>query len=92
MKESTYADLSVIGMKGCEEFAARVDYYLKEWRRHGGEETFLVDVDCPRFSSGEAKGAPPKVYGTKRSAKCAALPSIADFNFSVSSIICTILS
>ena len=56
MKESTYADLSVIGMKGCEEFAARVDYYLKEWRRHGGEETFLVDVDCPRFSSGEAKG------------------------------------
>ena len=56
MKESTYADLSVIGMKGCEEFAKRVDYYLKEWRRHGGEETFLVDVDCPRFSSGEAKG------------------------------------
>ncbi len=56
MKESTYAELSVIGMKGCEEFAARVDYYLKEWRRHGGEETFLVDVDCPRFSSGEGKG------------------------------------
>ncbi len=55
MKESAYADLSVIGMKGCEDFAARVDYYLKEWRRHGGEETFLVDVDCPRFSSGEGK-------------------------------------
>ncbi len=55
MKESSYAELSVIGMKGCEEFAARVDYYLKEWRRHGGDETFLVDVDCPRFSSGEAK-------------------------------------
>ena len=56
MKESAYAELSVIGMKGCEEFAKRVDYYLKEWRRHGGEETFLVEVDCPRFSSGEAKG------------------------------------
>ena len=55
MKESIYAELSVIGMKGCEEFAARVDYYLKEWRRHGGDETFLVDVDCPRFSSGESK-------------------------------------
>ena len=55
MKESIYAELSVIGMKGCEEFAARVDYYLKEWRRHGGDETFLVDVDCPRFSSGEGK-------------------------------------
>ena len=55
MKDSAYAELSVIGMKGCEEFASRVDYYLKEWRRHGGDETFLVDVDCPRFSSGEAK-------------------------------------
>ena len=55
MKESIYAELSVIGMKGCEEFAARVDHYLKEWRRHGGDETFLVDVDCPRFSSGEGK-------------------------------------
>ena len=56
MKESQYAELSVIGMKGCEEFAAQVDYYLKEWRRHGGDETFLVHADCPRFSSGEAKG------------------------------------
>ncbi len=55
MKDSAYAELSVIGMKGCEEFASNVDFYLKEWRRHGGDETFLVDVDCPRFSSGEAK-------------------------------------
>ena len=56
MKESQYAELSVIGMKGCEAFAEQVDYYLKEWRRHGGDGTFLVKADCPRFSSGEAKG------------------------------------
>ncbi|MGM9683030.1 MAG: ribose-phosphate pyrophosphokinase [Eubacteriales bacterium] len=56
MKESQYADLSVIGMRGCEQFAAQVDYYLKEWRRHGGDETFLVDADCPRFGTGEGKG------------------------------------
>ena len=55
MKETNFGELSVIGMKGCEQFAAQVDYYLKEWRRHGGEETFLVDVDCPRFGTGEAK-------------------------------------
>ena len=55
MKGTYYADLSVIGMKGCEQFASQVDYYLKEWRRHGGEESFLVDVDCPRFGTGEAK-------------------------------------
>lgn len=55
MKESQYAELSVIGMKGCEEFASQVDYYLKEWRRHGGEDSFLVKADCPRFGTGEAK-------------------------------------
>ena len=55
MKETVYGALSVIGMKGCEEFAAQVDYYLKEWRRHGGEESFLVHAECPRFGSGEAK-------------------------------------
>ncbi len=55
MKDAQYGALSVIGMRGCEEFAAQVDYYLKEWRRHGGEESFLVDATCPRFGTGEAK-------------------------------------
>ncbi len=55
MNESQYAELSVIGMKGCEQFVAQVDYYLREWRRHGGDEGFLVHCDCPRFGSGEAK-------------------------------------
>ncbi len=55
MRESQFAELSVIGMRGCEQFAAQVDYYLKEWRRHGGEESYLVKVDCPRFGTGEAK-------------------------------------
>ncbi len=56
MNEAQYAELSVIGMKGCEHFVAQVDYYLREWRRHGGDEGFLVHCDCPRFGTGEAKG------------------------------------
>ena len=56
MKEVLYGELSVIGMSGCEQFVAQVDAYLKEWRRHGGEESFLAKADCPRFSTGEAKG------------------------------------
>ncbi len=56
MKYNRCGELSVIGMKGCEQFAAQVDYYLKEWRRHGGDETFLTDAECPRFGSGEGKG------------------------------------
>ncbi len=56
MKETLFGELSVIGMKGCEGFVAQVDSYLKEWRRHSDDNTFLVDVQCPRFGTGEAKG------------------------------------
>ena len=56
MKEALYGDLSIIGMKGSEDFVSQVDYYLKDWRRHGGNDTFVVEASCPRFGSGEAKG------------------------------------
>ena len=52
---SLYGELGVIGMRGCEDFANQVDSYLREWRRHGDEETYLMTADCPRFGSGEAK-------------------------------------
>jgi ribose-phosphate pyrophosphokinase len=62
----TVGDLSIVAMKGCEEIAAKIDYYLKEWRRDengviyadgsGPIKTFLIDAVCPRFGSGEAKG------------------------------------
>ena len=55
MRESVFAKLSVVGMRGCEDFVQQVDYYLKEWRRHSGDETFVVDVECPRFGTGEGK-------------------------------------
>ncbi len=56
MKDAQFADLSVIGMRGCEAFAEQVDNYLKEWRRHTSEDTYLVETVCPRFGTGEAKG------------------------------------
>ena len=56
MKEALYGDLSIIGMKGCEDFVSQVDYYLKDWRRHGGDDSYVVEASCPRFGSGEAKG------------------------------------
>ena len=55
MKDVLYGDLSVIGMAGSEQFVQQVDYYLKEWRRHGGEESFIASVECPRFGTGESK-------------------------------------
>ena len=56
MKDTLYGELSVIGMRGCEDFANQVDYYLKEWRHHDIDGSFLVDAHCPRFGSGEGKG------------------------------------
>ena len=56
MKDTLYGELSVIGMKGCEEFSKQVDSYLQEWRRHDSDGTYLIDSSCPRFGSGEAKG------------------------------------
>ncbi|MBQ1963030.1 MAG: ribose-phosphate diphosphokinase, partial [Clostridia bacterium] len=58
MKGKQSGELAVIAMRGCEQFAANVDSYLKDWRRHSSadEDTFILSADCPRFSSGEAKG------------------------------------
>ena len=49
-----FGELSVIGMRGCEEFTKQVDRYLMEWR--SSPHSFVVEADCPRFGSGEAKG------------------------------------
>jgi ribose-phosphate pyrophosphokinase len=57
MKENLFGELSVIGMRGCEDFTAQVDSYLKEWRSHDQETSYLVDCSCPRFGSGEGKGS-----------------------------------
>ncbi len=54
MEKTYYGDLSIIGMKGCESFLSRVDSYLHEWRSDK-KGSYLVDAECPRFSSGEGK-------------------------------------
>lgn len=56
MHDSLFGELSVIGMRGCDQFLSQVDYYLKDWRNHGTEHTFAISADCPRFGTGEAKG------------------------------------
>jgi len=57
MSDTLYGDLSVIGMRGCSKFVNQVDYYLREWRNHDDENvSFITEVECPRFGSGEGKG------------------------------------
>ncbi len=55
MANELYGQLSVITMRGGEDFAKQVDAYLMGWR--SSVNSFLVDADCPRFGSGEGKGA-----------------------------------
>ena len=44
--------IALIALPSAEKIGRRVNQILSEWR--DGEE-FLIPVDCPRFSSGEAK-------------------------------------
>lgn len=50
--------LGLIAMKGASEIGQKVNDYLIEWGNKVGvnEETYLIESDCPRFASGDAKG------------------------------------
>ncbi len=54
MDSKYFGKLSIIGMKGSENFLQTVDNYIRDWR--GAEDTYLVNADCPRFGTGEGKG------------------------------------
>lgn len=63
------APLKIVAMNSCQKLGSSVDSYMVEFRRemmtgikndpafHGYyEPTYLIDAECPRFGSGEAKG------------------------------------
>lgn len=52
------APLGLIALRGAEELGKKIDHYLVEWNQMGGlnQETFLIESECPRFSSGDGKG------------------------------------
>ena len=55
-RKPIYGKLTVICMKGCEELADKIDFYLKKFRSEfEDEETYIAKIKCPRFGSGEAK-------------------------------------
>ena len=62
--------LGLIAMPGTEEIGEKVNSWLKKWQDHAEEsepgdmrttpgverQDFLINVTCPRFGNGEAKG------------------------------------
>ena len=49
--------LSVMSLRGGEEFSERVNYYLKKFNEDVDMDTFLVPVKATRFGTGEAKAS-----------------------------------
>lgn len=56
--QTRVAQLGLIAMTGASELGDKINNYLIEWSKEAGgkEETFLIDAECPRFSSGDGKG------------------------------------
>jgi ribose-phosphate pyrophosphokinase len=56
--DSRVAPLGLIAMKSAEELGKKVDSYLTMWANENEhfKDTFLIENECPRFSSGDAKG------------------------------------
>ena len=55
-RKPIYGKLTVICMKGCEEIADKIDWYLKKFRENRETvDTYIAKTKCPRFGSGEAK-------------------------------------
>ena len=52
------APIGLIAMRGTEELAARINGYLTRWADRNGrpQHEFMIEAECPRFSSGDAKG------------------------------------
>ncbi len=51
---SNFGEIGIVPTEGAIELADKVNYYLKSWT--GSNVEYMVDSQCPRFSSGDAKG------------------------------------
>ncbi len=56
--QESVAPLGVIALEGAAELGKKIDRYLREWAQEGGlnADTYLIENECPRFSSGDGKG------------------------------------
>ncbi len=56
--ETNVAPLGLVVMDSARELGEKIDNYLVEWAHKGGYnvDTFLIECECPRFSSGDGKG------------------------------------
>ena len=56
--DTQVANPCLIACPGAEELTRQIDSHLVSWAKEVGieKDTFIIDCDCPRFQSGDAKG------------------------------------
>ncbi len=56
--EANVAPLRIISMNGAQELGKKIEDHLLRWAHRCGkeDESFAIQADCPRFSSGDGKG------------------------------------
>lgn len=57
-RDSNVAPIGIIAMNSVTELGNKINDYLVDWADKGGVsvDTFLLESECPRFSSGDGKG------------------------------------
>lgn len=56
--EISAAPIGIIAMNSVTELGNKINDYLVDWSKRAGydTDTFLIESECPRFSSGDGKG------------------------------------
>ena len=56
--DNRVAPMGLLVMDGARELGREIDAYLVQWAKESGMDvdTFLIENECPRFSSGDGKG------------------------------------
>ncbi|MBQ3139495.1 MAG: ribose-phosphate pyrophosphokinase [Ruminococcus sp.] len=56
--EISAAPIGIIAMSSITELGAKINDYLVDWSKAAGyeDDSFLIEAECPRFSSGDGKG------------------------------------
>lgn len=57
-QEGYVAPMRIIALSSAKDLGAKIDAHLTQWAQKCGrdDKTFLVEAECPRFSSGDGKG------------------------------------
>lgn len=71
------APLGLIVTKSATELGKKINDYLVEWNEQDNVDTYIIDNECPRFSSGDGKGI---IQSTVRGKDLFILVDVGNYN------------